>query len=117
MIMVFFPTQHWRFCFPVGHAGTNEQQLIRQKKGKYTRLVGRHANYNIGSRAAVRWTEHMEAAVKEHSKLIDDQEAKEALIKYFRYTAHYIVAASDFMRPDQVRLGSILQLHHFGLVI
>jgi hypothetical protein len=59
----------------------------------------------------------MEAAVKEHSKLIDDQEAKEALIKYFRYTAHYIVAASDFMRPDQVRLGSILQLHHFGLVI
>ena len=45
----------------------------------------------------------MEAAVKEHSKLINDEEAKEKLVKYFRYTAHYIVAASDFMKPDQVR--------------
>lgn len=25
--------------------------LYRQKKGKYTRLVGRHANYNIGNQA------------------------------------------------------------------
>jgi hypothetical protein len=46
----------------------------------------------------------MEAAIREHSKLINDGEAKQALVKYFRYTAHYIVAASDFMRPDQVRL-------------
>lgn len=51
----------------------------------------------------------MEAAVKEHPKLINDEEAKETLVKYFRYTAHYIVAASDFMRPDQVRLWSILR--------
>jgi len=77
--------------------------LYRQKKGKYTRLVGRHANYNIGNRAADRWVEHMEAAMEEHPVLTKDDEARKALSKYFRYTAHYIVVASQFMRPDQVR--------------
>ena len=33
--------------------------VYKAKKGKYTRLVGRHANYNIGRRAADRWVEHM----------------------------------------------------------
>jgi truncated hemoglobin YjbI len=76
--------------------------LVRQKKGKYTRLVGRHANYNIGSRAADRWVEHMEGAIGEHPALMKDDEAQKALAKYFRYTAHYIVVASQYMRPDQV---------------
>ena len=78
----------------------------RQKKGKYTRLVGRHANYNIGSAAADRWVEHMEAAVEAHPLLRNDDEAKTALCKYFRYTAHYIVVASQFMRPDQLSGGT-----------
>eukprot|EP01083_Nonionella_stella_P110983 325207_1 len=30
-------------------------ELYKEKKGKYTRLVGRHANYKIGSSAAKRW--------------------------------------------------------------
>ena len=77
--------------------------MYSQKKGKYTRLVGRHANYNIGPRAAERWVEHMEAAMKEHAVIKTDDQARKALSNYFRYTAHYIVAASHFMRSDQVR--------------
>lgn len=76
--------------------------LYRQAKGKYTRLVGRHANYVIGHNAADRWVHHMVAAIQEHESLRDDTEAKQALEHYFRYTAHYIVVASEFMRPDQV---------------
>jgi hypothetical protein len=44
----------------------------------------------------------MHAAIEEHDQLQDDAEAREALQKYFLYTAHYIVVASEFMRPDQV---------------
>jgi truncated hemoglobin YjbI len=76
--------------------------LYKQKKGKYTRLVGRHANYNIGTRAADRWVQHMNEALKEHDKLGQDEEARAALYKYFLFTAHYIVVASEYMRPDQV---------------
>mmetsp|Transcript_11065 Transcript_11065/g.31807 ORF Transcript_11065/g.31807 Transcript_11065/m.31807 type:complete len:178 (-) Transcript_11065:162-695(-) len=80
--------------------------LYRQKKGKYTRLVGRHANYPIGHRAADRWVFHMNAALEEHPKLVDDDEALGALKDYFLYTAHYIVVASQFMRPDQLSGGT-----------
>jgi hypothetical protein len=108
----------------------------RQMKGKYTRLVGRHANYNIGHRAADRWIGHMEAAMKEHSILRKDDEARRCLANHFRYTgkfgtavigslyssrhvlkcsfsaiaskAHYIVVASQFMRPDQVRFSLVM---------
>jgi truncated hemoglobin YjbI len=76
--------------------------LYRQKKGKYTRLVGRHANYSIGHQAADRWVKHMKSAVGEHDQLQNDPETREYLNKYFLYTAHYIVVASEFMRPDQV---------------
>jgi hemoglobin len=76
--------------------------LYQQKKGKYTRLVGRHANYNIGTNAAERWLHHMVVAIEDHSILKHDDEAKVALKKYFTYTAHYIVAAMQYMRPDQV---------------
>lgn len=81
--------------------------LYRQKKGKYTRLVGRHANYPIGTKGAVRWLEHMAAAIEEHTALQNDNEAKTKLLRYFQYTAHYIVAAKSYMRPDQVRLPSM----------
>jgi truncated hemoglobin YjbI len=76
--------------------------VYRQKKGKYTRLVGRHANYSIGRRAAERWVHHMNAAMLEHEQLSTDEEARAALSKYFLYTAHYIVVASEYMRSDQV---------------
>lgn len=58
----------------------------RQLKGKYTRLVGRHANYNIGRQAAHRWVEHMEAAMHKHSLLSNDDEARKCLEDYFKYT-------------------------------
>ena len=140
---------------------------LQKKGGKYTRLVGRHANYKISASAADRWIHHMILAINEHSRLqlppssstsssqstmtttkedhqqpqhrndgggdgaggnscgdgIDDtaaadaaeaalviEEAKDALIKYFKYTAHYIVASMSYMRDDQVRLW---MLHGF----
>lgn len=76
--------------------------LYQAKKGKYTRLVGRHANYNIGKQAAERWVWHMTKAMQEHDVLGQDDQARQALEQYFRYTAHYIVAAGSYMRPDQV---------------
>jgi truncated hemoglobin YjbI len=76
--------------------------FFRQKKGKYTRLAGRHSNYNIGHKAAERWVYHMKEAVHNHHALKDDAEARDLLVKYFQYTAHYIVAASEYMRSDQV---------------
>ena len=76
--------------------------LYKAKKGKYTRLVGRHANYRIGHGAADRWVAHMKSAMDEHDGLKDDPEARTALFKYFLYMAHYIVVASEYMRPDQV---------------
>lgn len=80
--------------------------LYREKKGKYTRLAGRHANYSIGKRAADRWADHMRLAMNEHDVLSRDDETKEALDKYFRYTAHYIVAACEYMRDDQLSGGT-----------
>mmetsp|Transcript_13892 Transcript_13892/g.21175 ORF Transcript_13892/g.21175 Transcript_13892/m.21175 type:complete len:175 (+) Transcript_13892:53-577(+) len=77
--------------------------LYRQKKGKYTRLVGRHANFNIGTKAAHQWLYHMTSAIENHSTL--DAESKAKLVRYFTYTAHYIVAAISYMRPDQLSGG------------
>lgn len=77
-----------------------------KKGGKYgVRLVGRHANYAIGPRAAERWVEHMDCAIDEHEALKGDEEARRYLKMYFRYTAYYIVAAKEYMRDDQLSGG------------
>ncbi len=81
------------------------EELYKEKKGKYTRLVGRHANYQITSDAAERWLVHMNGAIDEHEELKHDEEAKEYLKKYFRYTAFYIVVASVYMKNDQLSGG------------
>lgn len=90
------------FCFLVQTFGGPD--LYRQRKGsKYTRLSGRHAAYNIGVRAAERWVQIMVDAMDKHEVLARDDKTREALTLYFRYQAHYIVVASEYMRPDQVR--------------
>lgn len=85
------------------------EELYTLKKGgksKYgVRLVGRHANYSIGPRAAERWVEHMNLAINEHEALIHDEDAKRYLKMYFRYTAFYIVVAKEYMRDDQLSGG------------
>ena len=103
-------------------------ELYKEKKGKYTRLVGRHANYKIGKNAAKRWIYHMELAIDElpalyssslsidsdnveqgeEKKNDNNEEAREYLKMYFRYTAYYIVAASEYMRDDQLSGGTQL---------
>jgi truncated hemoglobin YjbI len=120
--------------------------LYKQKKGKYTRLAGRHANYPIGPNAADHWVKHMDDAINEHpnlnklnkkgndddddddgnddgndnnnnnndhdhdhDKMMNDNdiiETKEAMRLYFRYTAHYIVVAKEYMREDQLSGGT-----------
>ncbi len=84
--------------------------MYREKKGKYTRLVGRHANYKIGTAAAERWMHHMELAIDEHDALKGDEneEARGYLKLYFRFTAFYIVVASEYMRDDQLSGGTQL---------
>ena len=85
-------------------------ELYKEKKGKYTRLVGRHANYKIGPQAARRWMDHMELAIEDHPNLKggEHDEAREYLKLYFRFTAFYIVAASEYMRDDQLSGGTQL---------
>ena len=48
----------------------------------------------------------MEAALDDHPVLKEDDEAKQHLKKYFSYTAHYIVAAMEYMRKDQLSGGT-----------
>lgn len=85
-------------------------ELYKEKKGPYTRLVGRHANYKIGVAAAKRWIHHMEVAINDHEALrgAENDEARGYLRDYFRYTAYYIVVASEYMKDDQLSGGTQL---------
>ena len=76
--------------------------LYKEKKGKFTRLAGRHAAYAISHNAAKRWTELMIEALDEHDISKNDIVARNALEDYFTFTSHYIVVASTFMKSDQV---------------
>lgn len=58
--------------------------LYREKKGKYTRLTGRHASYSIGPRAADRWADIMADAMRQHPRLAKDAEALRAMEWYVR---------------------------------
>jgi hypothetical protein len=49
----------------------------------------------------------MGEAIKENKGLESDDEAREKLVKYFTYTAHYLVAAMTYMRSDQVSQQTI----------
>jgi truncated hemoglobin YjbI len=86
-----------------------EELYTAKKGGKYgVRLVGRHANYTIGSKAAERWIEHMECAIDEHDALRGEENevARKYLKMYFRFTAYYIVVAKEYMREDQLSGGN-----------
>lgn len=71
--------------------------LFNAKKGP-SALIGRHLTYDLTEAHAVRWLEHMEAAIDEVPAIDSDSAA--VLMDYFRYTAHFIshsvkVAHSD----------------------
>jgi len=76
--------------------------LYKEKKGRFTRLAGRHAAYTISHNAAKRWIELMIEALDEHDISNNDIVARNALEDYFTFTSHYIVVASTFMKSDQV---------------
>jgi len=50
----------------------------------------------------------MNAAIDEHEGMKDDVDGMQHLKNYFTYTAHYIVAAKEYMRPDQVGTGDLI---------
>ena len=57
----------------------------------------------------------MDCAIDEHPELLqtttemnNNDDAREYLKLYFRYTAYYIVAASEYMRDDQLSGGTQL---------
>jgi len=50
----------------------------------------------------------MDLAIEDHEMLKDDEDAREALKMYFRFTAFYIVVASEYMRDDQLSGGTQL---------
>jgi hemoglobin len=56
--------------------------LYSEKKGRYTRLAGRHATYSIGPKAAERWSEIMAGAMRQHPALKKDDEALRAMERY-----------------------------------
>jgi truncated hemoglobin YjbI len=86
--------------------------LYKERKGsKFTRLVGRHANFPIGTQAAHQWLQYMTFAINDHSTL--DEESKHKLLQYFTYTAHYIVAAMGYMRSDQLSGGTQMDSGRF----
>ena len=95
-----------QFRFLVETFSFGGEELYKAKKGKYTRLVGRHANYKITTDAAERWLVHMNGAIDEHEELKKDEEAKEYLYKYFRFMDFYIVVASEYMKDDQLSGGT-----------
>jgi hypothetical protein len=71
-----------QYCFLVQAFGGPE--LYREKKGRYARLVGCHANYKIRTAVARRWMEHMEGAIHNHKNLV----------------------ALEYMRDDQLSSGT-----------
>lgn len=52
----------------------------------------------------------MTEAIEENEGLKMDEEAKEKITKYFTYTAHYLVSAMVYMRSDQVRKCSCVDV-------
>jgi hemoglobin len=56
--------------------------LYSEKKGRYTKLAGRHATYSIGPKAAERWAEIMAGAMRQHPALAKDAEALRAMERY-----------------------------------
>eukprot|EP00186_Timspurckia_oligopyrenoides_P000493 CAMPEP_0182446600 /NCGR_PEP_ID=MMETSP1172-20130603/4301_1 /TAXON_ID=708627 /ORGANISM="Timspurckia oligopyrenoides, Strain CCMP3278" /LENGTH=179 /DNA_ID=CAMNT_0024642551 /DNA_START=248 /DNA_END=784 /DNA_ORIENTATION=- len=66
-------------------------KMYASRKGKYTRLVSRHAAYQITEAHAVRWLLHMESALNTIPSFSSDEFRFRALMDYFSYTAYWIV--------------------------
>lgn len=70
-------------------------RLYEMRKG-CTMLLGRHGPYAIDGRAAKRWVEIMEGAVKEAG--VDGEEEK-LLVRYFQHMAWVVVFGRELVNP------------------
>jgi len=71
--------------------------LYRARKG-HTALLGRHAPYEIGHRAAERWVLLMEGAV---AAVGVDGECFGLLMGYFRHMAAFVVFGRELVNPGR----------------
>ena len=75
-------------------------KLYTQRKGS-TSLVGRHAPYaGVTHEAAVRWLQHMEAALLGVPEI--DEEARAMLQAFFAFHAAYIVEGRLLLNPARL---------------
>eukprot|EP00611_Tribonema_gayanum_P013195 TRINITY_DN2399_c0_g1_i2.p2 TRINITY_DN2399_c0_g1~~TRINITY_DN2399_c0_g1_i2.p2 ORF type:complete len:164 (+),score=3.92 TRINITY_DN2399_c0_g1_i2:106-597(+) len=63
------------------------------RKGKHHRLIGRHAPYDLNTKSAARWIQHMDAAMDTAGV---DQTSKAILMKYFRHMSYFLVAGRSY---------------------
>lgn len=75
-------------------------KLYTQRKGKYHRLIARHAPYDLNSRSAKRWLEHMKAALDSSAGV--DPDSKALLMSYFSHMAYFFAAGKEMTNPSNL---------------
>ena len=61
--------------------------LYSERKG-HPALIARHIDFVMTEQAAVRWLEHMQAALDETTEI--DGDSKERMMKFFKHTAYFL---------------------------
>ncbi|CAK9225366.1 unnamed protein product [Sphagnum troendelagicum] len=68
--------------------------LYSQRKG-HPALIGRHAPFAITEQAAVRWLEHMQAAIDSTPEI--DPDSRKLMLNFLKHTAYFLVAGKEIM--------------------
>ncbi|XP_024393913.1 two-on-two hemoglobin-3 [Physcomitrium patens] len=68
--------------------------LYSQRKG-HPALIGRHGPFTFDEQGAVRWLEHMQAALNDTPEI--DADSKKRMFDFFKHTAYFLVAGKELM--------------------
>lgn len=75
-------------------------KVFSERKGRLA-LIGRHAPYaGVTREAAERWLQHMHAALESVPEIDDD--SKQRLSSFFRYTAFLITEGRELVNPQRI---------------
>uniref|UniRef100_A0A6T8NCP7 Globin n=1 Tax=Hemiselmis andersenii TaxID=464988 RepID=A0A6T8NCP7_HEMAN len=72
--------------------------LYTDRKGNHT-LISRHKGWRVDPPAAERWLVLMQQSLDEVQSI--DAESKEQMSKFFKYTAHLLVASKEVMKKKK----------------
>mmetsp|Transcript_16440 Transcript_16440/g.41548 ORF Transcript_16440/g.41548 Transcript_16440/m.41548 type:complete len:173 (+) Transcript_16440:245-763(+) len=72
--------------------------LYTDRKGNHT-LISRHKGWRVDPPAADRWLLLMQQSLDEVESI--DKESKEQMHKFFKYTAHLLVASKEVMQKKK----------------